>query len=84
MSSTTDTKPAPIKLVLQPNMGKLLLRCYAYLKPHWRLVIGSYLCLLGINALTILLPQFIRGIIDRGISGQDMLFDLVSSWRAWV
>ena len=74
MASTIQTKHTPVELIPRPNMGKLLLRCYAYLKPHWRLVAGSYLCLLGINALTILLPQFIRGIIDRGISGQDMAF----------
>ena len=51
--------------------GHILLRCYKYLRSYWRLTAGAYLILLGINGLALLIPQIIRWIVDRGISGQD-------------
>jgi ABC-type multidrug transport system fused ATPase/permease subunit len=35
-------------------------------------MIGAYLALLGINALAVTIPQFIRWIVDWGIRGQDI------------
>ncbi len=45
----------------------LLWRSYSYLRPYWRLTAGAYLTLLGILGLNLLIPQFIRYIIDVGI-----------------
>ncbi|MBN1890100.1 MAG: ABC transporter ATP-binding protein [Thermoflexales bacterium] len=49
---------------------RILLRCLNYLQPYRRLVAGAYLALLGINALALAIPQFIRWIVDRGIGDQ--------------
>jgi ATP-binding cassette subfamily B protein len=43
----------------------------SYLRPYWRWTAGAYLALLGINALALTIPQFIRWIVDRGIREQD-------------
>ena len=49
----------------------ILFRCLSYLRPYWRWTAGAYLALLGINALALTIPQFIRWIVDRGIREQD-------------
>lgn len=54
-----------------PYAGRILWRCFSYLRPYWQLTVGAYLALMGINALALAMPQFIRWIIDRGIRGQD-------------
>lgn len=53
------------------SSARVLLRCLGYLRPYWRMTLGAYLALLGINALTLTIPQFIRWIVDRGIGGKD-------------
>jgi ATP-binding cassette, subfamily B, multidrug efflux pump len=53
-------------------MKSSLLRAYKYLRPYWRLVAGAYLVVLGTQSINLLIPQFIRWIIDRGIRQQDM------------
>ena len=55
----------------QPAFGQVLLRCYGYLRPYRRLVAGAYLLLLVITGLSIVTPQIIRWIVDRGIRGGD-------------
>jgi ABC-type multidrug transport system fused ATPase/permease subunit len=62
----TDT-PVPLSL-RQPGAGRILLRCYGYLRPYARLMAGAYLALLVVNALNLLVPQFIRWIVDAGMS----------------
>jgi ATP-binding cassette subfamily B multidrug efflux pump len=51
--------------------GRILLRCYAYLRPHWRLVSAAYVALLIANLFNIAIPQLIRHIVDRGIRQRD-------------
>ncbi|MFL5802328.1 MAG: ABC transporter ATP-binding protein [Roseiflexaceae bacterium] len=62
--------PKPI-VIRTPGAGRILTRCFGYLRPYWRLTAGVYLALLAITGLTLLTPQFIRWIVDRGIQGQD-------------
>ncbi len=61
------TVPSPHRA----GVAQILWRCLAYLRPYARLTAGAYLALLGINALALTIPQFIRWIVDRGIGGQD-------------
>lgn len=49
-----------------------LRRCFGYLRPYWRLTAGAYLTLLGITALSLVIPQLIRWIVDQGIGSQDV------------
>jgi ABC-type multidrug transport system fused ATPase/permease subunit len=55
----------------QPGAGRILWRCLTFLRPYLRLSAGAYLALLCISALALIIPQFIRWIVDRGIGGQD-------------
>jgi ATP-binding cassette subfamily B protein len=49
----------------------LLWRVYGYLRPYWKYTAGAYLSLLLILALNVTIPQFIRWIIDTGITGNQ-------------
>jgi ATP-binding cassette, subfamily B, multidrug efflux pump len=53
------------------SSARVLARCLSYLRPYWRMTLGAYLTLVGINALTLVIPQFIRWIVDRGIGDKD-------------
>jgi ATP-binding cassette subfamily B protein len=53
--------------------ARILLRCYGYLRPYWRITAAAYLLLLAITGLSLLIPQLVRWIVDRGIEGQDMV-----------
>ncbi|HSR35042.1 MAG TPA: ABC transporter transmembrane domain-containing protein, partial [Anaerolineae bacterium] len=55
----------------KPGGGRILLRCYGYLRPYWRLTAGAYLLVLAITGLSLLIPQVVRWIVDRGIEGGD-------------
>jgi ATP-binding cassette, subfamily B, multidrug efflux pump len=48
-----------------------LVRSFGYLRPYWPLAAGAYLIILAINGLALLIPQFIRQVVDRGIGGQN-------------
>ena len=50
---------------------RLLLRCFSYLRPYWRMTLGVYLTMLAITGLTLATPQFIRWIVDYGIVTGD-------------
>lgn len=58
------------KLKKQP----VLWRSYRYLFPYWKIIGGAYLALLGVAALNISIPQFLRRIIDQGIRQGDIDF----------
>ncbi len=50
----------------------ILLRAFSYLKPYRRKVIALYAMMLAINIIIVLIPQFVRWIIDRGIYDRDL------------
>jgi ATP-binding cassette subfamily B protein len=67
----TTLKHAPLTPNNQVELF-ILWRAYRYLRPYWRLTVGAYATLLAINGLNMVIPQFIRWIIDRGIRQQDI------------
>ncbi len=70
--SRTNTSNIPAPLALPGSKAsRVLARCLSYLRPYWRMTLGAYLTLVGINALTLAIPQFIRWIVDRGIGSKD-------------
>ncbi|MDQ5853178.1 MAG: ABC transporter transmembrane domain-containing protein, partial [Chloroflexota bacterium] len=68
MRATETKSPSTI----QQDTWRIMLRCFSYLRPYWRQTAGVYLTLLAITGLTLLIPQFIRWIVDRGMGGQDI------------
>jgi len=56
----------------KPNDWQILRRCFGYTKPHWRLAAVGYSLLVIINVIVIIIPQLIRGIVDRGIEQRDL------------
>src|SRR5512136_11752 len=53
------------------STGHVLLRCFGRLRPYRRLVAGTYLALLAIDALALTIPQFIRWVVDQGMRAQQ-------------
>ena len=51
--------------------GRILLRCFGYLRPYWRLTVGAYVMALVINGLAVVVPQLIRWIVDEGITAGE-------------
>ncbi len=51
---------------------RVLLRCFGFLRPYWKLTAGGYLALLFATGLSLATPQFIRWIIDSGIRNADL------------
>ena len=53
---------------------QILWRCFKYLRPHWYYALGGYVLLFLINGLSLLNPQLIRGMVDRGIAERDLTY----------
>ncbi len=53
---------------------RILWRCFQYLRPHWRYALGGYVLLFAINAISLINPQLIREIVDRGIEHRDVTY----------
>jgi ATP-binding cassette, subfamily B, multidrug efflux pump len=64
-----SSSPYPDK-TFKTASGKILLRCFRFLRPYWRLTAGTYITALGINILAVIVPQVFRWIVDVGITEQ--------------
>ena len=70
---------SPQSSILSPQSSKsgdwkILVRCFGYLRPSWKLMAGAYGAMLVISALGVANPQLLRWGIDRGIKAGDMGF----------
>lgn len=52
-------------------MDRNLLRAFEYLKPHWRTAAAGFVALMIMTIGTLVSPQLLRYVIDRGISGKS-------------
>ena len=52
--------------------ARTLLRCYSYLGPYWPRCAGGLAAMLLADGVSLLSPQLIRAVIDRGIGGRDL------------
>lgn len=68
-----QTETIPL-LAQTPGAGRILQRCFGYLRNYRRYVAGAYTLLAFINILILLIPQFIRRIVDEGIRAQNLGF----------
>ncbi|MDX9956026.1 MAG: ABC transporter ATP-binding protein, partial [Anaerolineae bacterium] len=68
-----QTETIPL-LAQTPGAGRILRRCFGYLRNYRRYVAGAYILLALINILIMLIPQFIRRIVDEGIRAQNLSF----------
>jgi ATP-binding cassette, subfamily B, multidrug efflux pump len=64
-------KPTHDKPTTRPTQIQLLLRCFGYLRPHWKLTAGAYGMMLLIDIFNMVNPQLIRWTIDNGINGKN-------------
>jgi ATP-binding cassette subfamily B protein len=74
INTTIDPPEIPVVERGDRETWRILWRCFGYLRPYRTLVIGTYLTVIIINGLSLIIPQFIRQIIDRGIRQQDTPF----------
>jgi ABC-type multidrug transport system fused ATPase/permease subunit len=61
MKSPTLKQPAEL------SQTEIIIRCFTYLRPHWKLTAGAYLMMVLIDLINLTNPQLIRWAIDRGI-----------------
>ena len=66
-------KPSSDLTPQTPSQLQLLLRCFSYVRPHWKLTAGAYLMMVLIDLISIINPQLIRVAIDRAIGNPSML-----------
>jgi ATP-binding cassette, subfamily B, multidrug efflux pump len=50
------------------SQPQILLRCFSYLRPRWKLTAGAYLMMFLIDGISMLNPQLIRWTIDNGMT----------------
>ena len=62
--------PLHIKSMPGPAVS-VVLRALGYLRPYWRETAGAYFGMLLVTALALVIPQFIRQIVDVGIGQGD-------------
>jgi len=63
--------PTIKKQASQVSQSTILLRCFGYLRPHWKFVTGVYLTMVLIDLIAMVNPQLIRWTIDQGIGASD-------------
>lgn len=67
-SPISPDRPEP---AAQSNTMQILWRCFRYLRPYWKFTAGAYGTLVLITVLALVIPQFIRWIVDQGIRQQN-------------
>ncbi len=65
------TQNVPLPMPTAPLL-QVLRRTYGYLRPYWKQTATAYLAVLAVLGLNMLIPQFIRWIIDNGIAGKQV------------
>lgn len=66
---TTTTVVSPLASPAPaPEHRRFLWRALLLLRPYWKLTVGAYGALIAITLIVLATPQFIRWIIDQGIS----------------
>jgi ATP-binding cassette subfamily B multidrug efflux pump len=71
LTEATTTRKNSLPTIDWQNTTSTLNRVYRYLHRNARLAITAYLALLGVMALNLAIPQFIRWMIDQGIEQQQ-------------
>jgi ABC-type multidrug transport system fused ATPase/permease subunit len=72
-----NPKPSIAPEPSKPSQPQILLRCFGYLRAHWKLTAGAYLMMLLIDVFNMINPQLIRWTIDNGIhAGNTILLSL--------
>ncbi|HPH97722.1 MAG TPA: ABC transporter ATP-binding protein [Anaerolineaceae bacterium] len=61
MKPTTDTHPQ------KNSQAAILIRCFGYLRPHWKIILGVYGAMVLIDLIAMVNPQLIGWTIDQGI-----------------
>jgi ATP-binding cassette subfamily B protein len=60
-------KTSPSNLLPKQSQFRILLRCFSYLRPHWRLTAGAYGMMVLIDLMNMINPQLLRWAIDKGV-----------------
>ncbi|NSW52048.1 MAG: ABC transporter ATP-binding protein [Anaerolineae bacterium] len=58
-------------IIKKSSQAAILWRCFSYLKPYRKIVIGVYITMVLIDLLAMVNPQVIRWTIDQGIAAGD-------------
>ncbi|NDJ75906.1 MAG: hypothetical protein GYB65_06580, partial [Chloroflexi bacterium] len=59
---------------------KILLRILRYMRPHWRIAVLVYACLIGVTLLTLVGPWLIGEAVDTALGEQDNFALFPDDW----
>jgi ABC-type multidrug transport system fused ATPase/permease subunit len=62
----SEYRPAPLRM-RNPAAFQIIGRCLSYLRPYWARATGAFLLRLVLTGLTVVIPQLMRTMVDRGI-----------------
>jgi len=62
----SEHRPAPLRL-RNPDAFRIIGRCVRYLGPYWIRATGAFLLQVVLTGLTVIVPQLMRMMVDRGI-----------------
>lgn len=71
MTQTLSNQQQAQAVPPKPRQRHVLVRCFGFLKPYWRLTVGAYLAAVVVNVLSVVIPQIIGWIVDEGITNQQ-------------
>lgn len=78
MTAQTQTKASTNRISAKTSVsvseigdGRIIWRAFGYLRPYWKPTAGAYIALFITTGLSLLIPQFVRWIVDQGIRAQD-------------
>lgn len=60
-------KTPTTNILPKQSQVRILIRCFSYLRPHWRLTAGAYGMMVIIDLFNMINPQLIRWAIDNGV-----------------
>lgn len=76
----SEHQPAPLCL-RNPAAFRIIGRCLSYLRPYWVRATGAFVLRLVLTGLTVVIPQLMRTMVDRGI--REGQIDVIR-WGVWA
>ena len=67
----SEHRPAPLRL-RNPAAFRIIGRCLTYLRPYWLRATGAFVGRMMLTVLTVVIPQLMRTMVDRGIRGGEI------------
>jgi ATP-binding cassette subfamily B protein len=71
-SSAWKTHPIQSLLTTFKTSGRIYIRIFSLLRPHWKLALGTTFCLVAATALALIIPALIADVVGIGIGNGNL------------